>query len=373
MGRDAWRRVRRWGRVAAASALVAALALVGSGISPRTPVGFVARSAYWQARLLAGRVPLDEAPPEADPGRAANLARVPRIKEFAERRLGLVAGRTYATITPGWDRVVWNVSGCRPLAFEPKRYWFPFVGSVPYIGYFDERAARDQARRLEADGYETYVRTAGTYSTLGWFADPVLPSMLDWTELRLADTLVHELVHANVWVRGSATFNESLANFVGEQGGELWIAETYGEGSPELATAIAERDDTERWRALLAGVVEDLTDAYTRPAPDGGPRPPDEIARDKAAILGSMTARADAAGFHDLARYRRSLEPAGWNNARLLQYKTYNRGYAAFEALWQREHRDPRAFLDAIRALSTRGGDPWQALTAETGVPTEPE
>ena len=88
------------------------------------------------------------------------------------------------------------------------------MGRVPYLGFFRRKDAEPWIRRLENQGYETYIRTAGAYSTLGWFEDPVLPGMLKWSDYRLADTVLHELAHATVWIKGSVKFNESFASFV---------------------------------------------------------------------------------------------------------------------------------------------------------------
>lgn len=345
---------------------VGALSIGVSAISPFTPTGYVARAAFGEARLLLGRVPLAEAPAPTDPRRAENLARVPKIKAFAQDTLGLEAGGIYDTIHPTWDEVVWNVAACRPLAFRPKRYRFPIVGAVPYLGYFDEATARKQAARLEAEGYETYVRTAGTFSTLGWFDDPLLPGMLDWSEARLADTLIHELVHANVWVPGSAIFNESFANFVGHQGAERWLVATYGAGSAEHTAYLDADADGTRWRLLLAGLVTDLEAIYARTD-----APESDRLRDKAAAIGSLPARVEAAGFADPERFRKQADPSAWNNARLLQYRTYNRGQDAFDALLQRSGGDLRAMIDLVRGFP-RGTDPWDALEAASGVEVEP-
>ena len=74
-------------------------------------------------------------------------------------------GELYGTVALGWDHTIWNVSASKPLAFEPATWWFPIVGTVPYLGFFEKDEALDQVKALEADGLETYLRTAGAYST----------------------------------------------------------------------------------------------------------------------------------------------------------------------------------------------------------------
>jgi predicted aminopeptidase len=55
------------------------------------------------------------------------------------------------------------------------------------------------------------------YSTLGWMNDPVTGPMLRREAGELLETILHELVHATVYVRDHADFNESVARFIGEE------------------------------------------------------------------------------------------------------------------------------------------------------------
>lgn len=357
--------MRRWLWITAAVGLGMVTALAAF---PGNPVGYLARAAVGQADMLWGRIPLDQALDEElfDRERAAKLRLVPQIKQFG-RTVGLSHTDNYGLVHPTWDRQIFNVSACAELAFRPKRYWFPIVGSISYIGYFDEALAREQQTKLAEEGYDVYVRTVGAYSTLGWFRDPILPGMLDWSEARFAETLLHELAHATVWVPGESTFNESFANFVGERAAAQWLARRYGETSPEVAAFETGLLDGDRYRALMNGVVDDLEAVYEDPALGD-----DAKRARKASIFESLATRALAAGFSDpegwAARFR---DPSRWNNARLLQFRTYNRGQNTFAILFQEEGQRLPDFIARIRALTDDADDPWAALAVATGTPLD--
>ena len=102
------------------------------------------------------------------------------------------------------------------------------MGTVPYRGYFDLKRAKKERDALEAKGYDTYLRSVSAYSTLGWFSDPVLSSMLHYRDADLASLVIHEMTHATVWIPGDINFNESLASFVGDAGAILFFKSKFG-------------------------------------------------------------------------------------------------------------------------------------------------
>jgi len=338
--------------------LVALLAL-----SPDTAVGYLARQGFFQVDLLAGRVPLEQARASGRYSEAqmARLEWIREIQAFGDD-LGLASGKSYTTINPSWDRTIYNVSACPRLALRPVRWRFPIAGRVPYLGFFRKADALRRRDLLEAQGYDVYVRKAGAYSTLGWFSDPVLPQMLEWPEGTLANTLLHERVHATLWIPGSVRFNESFANFVGNEAQLRYLIHRYGEGAPEVQEELRRREDRERFRKLLQEVYAGLDALYRDPE-----RTPGEKFRDKALVLAAIPTRVAALHLHHQDRTMEAVRRSPWNNARLVQFRTYHTSHEQFAALLDQEGGDLMAFIARVGAICRGSDDPYAALAAATG------
>lgn len=116
------------------------------------------------------------------------------------------------------EEIGWNVSASEPLEFKSYTWWFPFAGTVPYKGFFDLEKAKEEENKLKEMNLDTRVRITGGYSTLGWFSDPIFSTHLHYAKDDLVALVIHEMAHATVYFPGDATFNESYATFVEEEG-----------------------------------------------------------------------------------------------------------------------------------------------------------
>jgi predicted aminopeptidase len=299
---------------------------------------YVAQAAGGQLAILAAARPLGEAIADpATPDQARRLLGAVRsIKEWGEAQ-GLRPTRNYQRYADlRRPAAVWVVQACAPLAFEPRRWSFPVVGTIPYLGYFDEGAAHRQADELaRREGLDVDVRTAGAFSTLGWFRDPVVSTMLGGGEAAagdLADVVLHESVHATVYVNDQSTFDESLASFVADRLTPPWLERTFGPGSAE-ARAWAEARARSRQRlARLHRAYQELDALYRSADPALA-----KLAR-KAELLGALQ--------RDLGLAR------PLNNAALAGFRTYGAGEPAFERLLATAGGSWRAFLGAVKTLS---------------------
>lgn len=187
---------------------------------------YLLQSAAGQLQLMSKRKPISRviANPATPPAVKSQLEAVAQIREFASRQLGLPDNGSYRSYADlGRPYVVWNVVAAPEFSVEPKEWCYPIVGCVAYRGYFVERRARKFADELRRRGLDVTVDGVAAYSTLGHFDDPILNTMLGWSDVELASIIFHELTHQMIYVPNDADFNEALAVTVEEEGVRRWL------------------------------------------------------------------------------------------------------------------------------------------------------
>lgn len=148
------------------------------------------------------------------------------IREFAEQKLYLPVGDNYSSyVDIGRKHVVWNVFAAPEFSTDPVNWCYPIAGCVAYRGYFSEAGADKFAKQLEADGFDVYTGGIDAYSTLGWFDDSLLSTVLSRDNYQLAALIFHELSHQIIYLPGDTTFNESFATTVERVGLRRWLQE----------------------------------------------------------------------------------------------------------------------------------------------------
>lgn len=166
------------------------------------------------------------------------------VRKYAIDSLGLKDTKNYRTMFDQKGKeIMWVVMASEAFQLKPKEWKFPVVGTVPYKGFFDEDKAVTLAKELEEEGWDVSVRNPGGWSTLGWFTDPILSEMLENNEGELASLIIHEMVHATIFVKDSVNFNENLASFVGDRGAEAFLQYRFGKESPEYLRFMNEDHD----------------------------------------------------------------------------------------------------------------------------------
>ena len=182
--------------------------------------GYLLRAGWSEARILWRRRPIAEllARPDLDPVLRERLQLALAVRAFAAQPLGLRVGQSYTTFADveGED-LVYVVSAAWRDRLEAYTWRYPLVGRLPYRGYFDRADADAAAEALVARELDVDVHPAVAFSTLGWFADPLLSSAATGPPVAVAETIFHELFHATLYLAGNAPFNESAATFVGHR------------------------------------------------------------------------------------------------------------------------------------------------------------
>ncbi|MCP4457806.1 MAG: aminopeptidase, partial [Cytophagales bacterium] len=141
----------------------------------------------------------------------AKIEVIQNEKRYAVEELGLNVTDNYTTFyDQKGETALWNVSACRAYSFDPKIWWFPIVGDVPYKGFFDFEKASGVGSELREEGWDVRIRGVSGWSTLGWFKDPILSEMLNRSEGQLAELIIHELTHGTIFVKDRVTFREPL-------------------------------------------------------------------------------------------------------------------------------------------------------------------
>ena len=344
-----------------AAVLFAGAALLGQAAC--SPL-YVLRAGYEEARILSRRQPIARLveDPRTPPEQRAKLQLVLRAREFAADSLELNVGRSYTTFSQlDSDTLAFVLSAAHRDRFQAHTWWFPIVGRVPYKGFFSEARARREMERLENRGFDTYLRTTSAFSTLGWFNDPLVSPLLRYDSVSLANTVIHELFHNTLYLAGQATFNESLAQFVGGRGAvAFFCGEVGGVGSPECRRATAAWEDELVFGAFLSALVGELEELYAR----------EDLASERKVELREGVFRAAQERF--AAEVRPRLQVSTYsaftrlplNNATLLARRLYYHRLELFEAVYRASGEDLALTIRRIVQAARGGGDPWEAVEA---------
>jgi len=332
---------------------VAALALAGC-----ETLGYYSQAAHGHLSLLAARQPISALLAEPSPGTRERLTRVLEIREFASRELALPDNGSYRSVVPTGEAVVWSVVETPSNSLQPQVWCFPVAGCTTYRGYFDRAEAEAFAQGLASQGLDVAVDPVPTYSTLGWFDDPLPSSALGWADPDLAALIFHELAHHRLYRPGDSAFNEAFATAVAEAGVQRWLGQG---GDPALqAEWAAVQARKTAFIDLLLATRAQLIGLYAAGLPEpamqaGKTRLVDELRSRYAALKASWNG---ADGFD-----RWMARPL--NNARLAAVATYREQLPGFQQLLRCVGDDLPAFYRASERLAALDEAARRAVMAD--------
>lgn len=145
----------------------------------------------------------------------SNIELIKQLKIYSIDSLGYKPTKNFTKIYNQNNKpALWVISASEKNSISPFYWEFPLVGKVSYKGFFKKDLALKEKNHLIASGYDVDLRAVSAWSTLGWFSDPVLSSMLNKPKGQLCNLIFHELFHSTYYAKGKVDFNENLASFI---------------------------------------------------------------------------------------------------------------------------------------------------------------
>ncbi len=232
---------------------------------------YLAKQGVGQLKLLRARRRIDDVlhDPSVPAETKRRLALAKEAREFGVRVLGLRGGDGFTRFVDSHGApIAWNVTAAEKDRLAAHLNRFPVVGAIPYLGFFAEADAAREAARLRALDLDVYVRPVAGYSTLGLTADPIYSSMLDGSDARIVEVVLHEMTHATVYLAGHSEWNESLATVVGNEGAaQFFAARGDASAAAELVAESRQHElDQEKFARYLEPVVRSLEELYASTA-----------------------------------------------------------------------------------------------------------
>jgi len=311
---------------------------------------------------MRSQVSLDEAlkDPQLTDEQKRKIQLAQRARDFAEKELSLKPTKNYTNFVM-LDRpyVTYVVSAAPKWQLKSFQWHYPIVGSMPYKGFFNEADAKKEEENLQKENLDTYMRGVSAYSTLGWFKDPLLSSMLRYKDYDLVNTIIHETVHATLYIKHEADFNERMAVFLGNRGAEIFYSQDEGPNSPTLKTVKNENADDKLFSTWMSGKLKTLEAWYEALPKD---QQIDEL-RQKQFTQLQEDFKKELLPKLKTDTYKK-FQDVKLNNARLLVYRTYMQDLSDFEKLFDKSGKDFKKFLEECKSLE-KEKDPVAALKAK--------
>ncbi|MFT5573156.1 MAG: putative aminopeptidase [Cryomorphaceae bacterium] len=319
-----------------------------------TSISYYAQSVVGHSKLMLAREPIDKAIEKAlsnnNQNLAAQLQLAIRIRSFAVTELSLPDNSSYSNyVALEQDFPVYTVVAAPEFSFIAEQWCYVVIGCASYRGYFEQQSANDFAASLAAKGFETSVGGASAYSTLGWFSDPLLPSMMRYGEANLAETLFHELAHQQLYINGDSGFNEAFATVVGEIGTRKWLSQNAPTELAEYQQRLSARKDFD---GLIEATRVELSTLYA------SSQTPELMRVSKSSVFARM-------------QYKyQSLKDSKWagltwfdawfdtpiNNARLAAFSTYRERVKPIRELFNDCGKDLDRFYATLAPLKAVDG-----------------
>lgn len=329
------------------AALFMLFSLTGCGM------GYYTHLAFGQLKLILGSVPVEEAVKEGSLSQEEKerLLLVARIKEFGEKQLGLKSTGSYETVYLKSRRnPLYTISASPKDRLSRVTWHFPIVGDMPYLGFFDRESAERKKTELLKQDLDVIVSKADAYSTLGWFKDPVTLNLLEEDSVELAETILHEMTHTTIYLKGQGDFNEGFAMLVGMVGAARFFEQSCGPTHPYTVAGLQAIEDERSFSILLDFVMKRLEGLY-----DSSLSYQEKLSRRETTFSRAVEEFKGLRRSVHTERYSR-FGPSGVNNAYLMSLALYHRRFPLFEAFLLSREGSMKKTLTALQSMAAAEG-----------------
>lgn len=326
------------------------LLLVLFSVSGCSTLGYYLDLAEGHSELMEKKQAIDDllVDEELRPELRKMLEKSIKIRNFASKSLYLPENdsyREYADLQRPY--AVWNVVAAPKYQLKPKKWCFMVVGCLSYRGYFSKQEAQQYASQLEKQGFDVYIGGARAYSTLGWFDDPLLNTMMYKSEAYRAGIIFHELAHQLLYIEDDSAFNEAFATAVEQEGIRRWFNQHGKKKENEYQQYLKEKKRDVELNALLKQTREQLSVLYEKKVSD-------QVKAEKKKLIFSqlkkdyMKLKESWDGYSGYDKWMQQ----GLNNAHLLLVATYHDLVPAFNRLLKAENNDLKRFYKRVEKIS---------------------
>lgn len=331
-------------------------------------MAYLFQAAAGEYELLSGSIPVaeglkDEALSEEQ---KTHLRLVGPVKEFGEKDLGLKKTENYKTVyLKSRQNPAYIVSAAPKDRLSLKTWWFPIVGNMPYLGFFDLDKAKAEREKLVKEDLDVSLGIAGAFSTLGWFKDPVTLSLIDDSTLELVETILHEMTHTTIYVKGQGAFNEGFANLVGLMGARQFLDAYYGPSHHATIEAQKAIEDERLFSSFISGLIGDLERLYDSPLSYR-----EKIEQRERVFTRALESFERIKGNFKTNRFT-YFGKTGLNNAYLMSIGLYHRYFHLFEAVYNQQRQSVKETLIYFQTLAEEKGNIIEKMKFLLNTPGE--
>ncbi len=273
------------------------------------------------------------------------LKLIAEIKQYAVDSIGINPSKNYSMVYDQRNKSdLQAVTACEPYSFKAKEWTFPILGTVSYKGFFNKKKAEEEILSLKEKGYDIDVYSPSGWSTLGWFKDPILSNMLYNSDGHLANLIIHELTHGTIYLKNSVTFNENLANFIGDKGAENFLIYKYGVNSKQYADYEYSKTDEKCFNEYILKSTKRLDGLYSSlPVKEK-----ENIKKQKKnKLISEIVLGVNQLPLHKKKKYfRYSMQAFASKNAFFMAFSRYDSEYDIFEKEYREKfHSNLRSYL----------------------------